>query len=51
MGQIQTDFGCKSLEEAEKKLCIIQRKSKEDGKRIAEEHERLEKEIGKHGED
>jgi hypothetical protein len=48
MGQIQTEFGCKSLEEVEKKLHIMQRKSKQDKEKILKEQERLEKEIGKH---
>jgi hypothetical protein len=45
MNQIQTEFDCKTLEEAEKLVHKMQKQNKKEKQQITQETERLEKEI------
>ena len=48
MKQIQDEFGCKSLEQAEKLLTKMQKQQKQSKEQILKETEALEKELDEH---
>ena len=48
MKQIQDEFGCKSLEQAEKLLTKMQKQQKQSKEQILKETEVLEKELDEH---
>lgn len=48
MKQIQDEFGCKSLEQAEKLLTKMQKQQKQSKEQILKETEALEKELNEH---
>ena len=48
MKQIQDEFGCKTLEQAEKLLTKMQKQQKQSKEQILKETEALEKELDEH---
>jgi len=48
MKQIQDEFGCKSLEQAEKLLTKMQKQQKQSKEQILKETEALEQELDEH---
>ena len=48
MKKIQDEFGCKSLEQAEKLLTKMQKQQKQSKEQILKETEALEKELDEH---
>jgi len=48
MKQMQDEFGCKSLEQAEKLLTKMQKQQKQSKEQILKETEALEKELDEH---